>query len=158
VWVQASSWAGSIDKYGGEFSPIRRQFFGRSERKCDESGLRSVRYARWFVAAGIGFIATFVVMSLVEDRSGDVSLSDCRRMEAQAQPSGERSPAFLRRLEQRCAVLAEEAVDSDVPWVLPFVGGLLVAGGVVVMLNEKWQMRAAEERGPTTPPPPAANH
>jgi hypothetical protein len=45
-------------------------------------------------------------------------------------------------------VLAEEAVDSDVSWLLPFAGGLLVAGGAVMRLNEKWKKRAAEVRSP----------
>jgi hypothetical protein len=64
------------------------------------------------VAAGIGLIVTFVVLSLVEDRRGDASLSDCRRQVAQEGESGELSLAYLRRLEQRCAVLAGEAASA----------------------------------------------
>jgi hypothetical protein len=83
-----------------------------------------------------------VILSLVEDRSGDAS--NCRQTVAQVQESGERSPAHIRRLEQRCALLTEEAVDSDVSWLLPFAGGLLVAGGAVMRLNESG--RSAPQR------------
>ena len=92
----------------------------------DDLDLRMRRAPLALVAAGLLVLGVFVALLVTEDREA----ARCTNVEARRQ----------------CIERATEAADSHLPWVVPFVGGALLAGGVAMMLPWRRWGRGARGR------------